>query len=552
MAIPILNHLDLRSVSELRNAILHKTSTGSATHAAGKIIYDSGAVYVSDGSAWFDLSGDIKQVKVIGDDGNDNAYDVTSGNFVLTIAGASGITTSISSSTLSIDLDDTATDMTATNSGVYGSSTAIPVITVDRQGRLTNATTTSISTSFTIKDDDDDDLVIDMGKEIKFLGDGIGIDWTDTSAGTDGDPYDLTFTNSDKGSSQNIFKTVAINPSHSGTLTYASTRNLEADSNNDTLKVFDGDGIDVTGASQDDIMKIAVDSTVVRTSGAQTIAGDKTFSDEVIINGNLTVSGTQTTKASETVLIEDNIITLNSNETSAASENAGIEVERGSDTNVLLRWTEGTDRWQFTNDGSTYYNIPIPSEYDNFSFSVNATNGGGQSTTQEVANGGTLSFQAGVVDATDGIQLIISGDDKITVKHANTSGQASVNNTGRTYIQDITLDTYGHITAITSATETVTDTNTQLVTKSALIDVSVMDDTATHRAATIDHSMDSAKVMVQLFDVTTGGVVFADIVHVDKDTVKITFASIPTNDIRVLMVDLKDSLSDITPTYSNS
>jgi hypothetical protein len=35
-----------------------------------------------------------------------------------------------------------------------------------------------------------------------------------------------------------------------------------------------------------------------------------------------------------------------------------------------------------------------------------------------------------------------------------------VNNSGRTYIQDITLDTYGHITGITSATETVTNTDT--------------------------------------------------------------------------------------------
>ena len=43
--------------------------------------------------------------------------------------------------------------------------------------------------------------------------------------------------------------------------------------------------------------------------------------------------------------------------------------------------------------------------------------------------------------------------------HTDTSSQASVDNSGRTYIQDITLDTYGHVTGLTSATETVTDTN---------------------------------------------------------------------------------------------
>ena len=42
--------------------------------------------------------------------------------------------------------------------------------------------------------------------------------------------------------------------------------------------------------------------------------------------------------------------------------------------------------------------------------------------------------------------------------HSDTSNQSSVNNSGRTYIQDITLDTFGHITGISSATETVTNT----------------------------------------------------------------------------------------------
>ena len=59
MAIPILNHLDLRNVSELQNATLHTTTRASASHKAGKIIYESAAVYVSDGTAWFDLSGAV-------------------------------------------------------------------------------------------------------------------------------------------------------------------------------------------------------------------------------------------------------------------------------------------------------------------------------------------------------------------------------------------------------------------------------------------------------------------------------------------------------------
>jgi|TARA_R100001463_G_scaffold6744_6_gene21876 hypothetical protein len=66
-----------------------------------------------------------------------------------------------------------------------------------------------------------------------------------------------------------------------------------------------------------------------------------------------------------------------------------------------------------------------------------------------------------ITGVTAGDALTGGGDTgAITINHEDTSSQASVDNSGRTYIQDITLDTYGHVTGLTSATETVTDTNT--------------------------------------------------------------------------------------------
>lgn len=50
-----------------------------------------------------------------------------------------------------------------------------------------------------------------------------------------------------------------------------------------------------------------------------------------------------------------------------------------------------------------------------------------------------------------------------TISHADTSSQASVSNSGRTYIQSITLDGMGHVTGISSATETVTNTDTKVI-----------------------------------------------------------------------------------------
>jgi len=45
------------------------------------------------------------------------------------------------------------------------------------------------------------------------------------------------------------------------------------------------------------------------------------------------------------------------------------------------------------------------------------------------------------------ITTAVSGD-AVTINHDDTSSQASSNNSGQTFIQDITLDTYGHVTAI--------------------------------------------------------------------------------------------------------
>ncbi len=74
----------------------------------------------------------------------------------------------------------------------------------------------------------------------------------------------------------------------------------------------------------------------------------------------------------------------------------------------------------------------------------------------------TTGNYAGSVSAGNGVTVSGSAGEgtTFTVAHSDTSSQASSNNSGRTYIQDITLDTYGHVTGIATATETVTNTDT--------------------------------------------------------------------------------------------
>ena len=82
-----------------------------------------------------------------------------------------------------------------------------------------------------------------------------------------------------------------------------------------------------------------------------------TITGDLVVNGNLTTSGTRTYANTTNVQLGDNIITLNAEIPSglAPTENAGIEVNRGSSANVSLVWNEANDNWTATNDGSYFY-----------------------------------------------------------------------------------------------------------------------------------------------------------------------------------------------------
>ena len=125
------------------------------------------------------------------------------------------------------------------------------------------------------------------------------------------------------------------------------------------------DNVTFAGVTADAIkVGVTAANEIDTTSGGLTIdsaGGTVTVDDNLTVTGNLTVSGTTTSINTETLTVDDNIIVLNNNVTASPTENAGIEVERGSSTNVVLRWNETDDAWELTNDGSTYSAIATAS-----------------------------------------------------------------------------------------------------------------------------------------------------------------------------------------------
>jgi len=257
MALSYLTDINLNK-NELQNAVIQKVgSDPNSGLTAGWIIYNTGdnQLKVYDGSAWTNVGGDITGVNITAGTGLTGTVSTTSGQHTQTITLAD----------------------TAVTAASYGSSTAIPVITIDAQGRITAASTAAISSTLTISDD-------------------VGTPNTDgVTIGTD-------------------------------TLVFAGTAN-------------------------------EIDTLVSNNQVKIGLVANPTVSGNLIVSGNLTVSGTTTTVNTETINLADNIITLNSNEAGTPSENAGIEIERGTATNVALRWNEGSDIWELTKDGTNYKTI---------------------------------------------------------------------------------------------------------------------------------------------------------------------------------------------------
>ena len=224
-------------------------------------------------------------------------------------------------------------------------------------------------------------------------------------------------------------------------------------------------------------------------------------SNTFIIEGDLVVNGNTTTIGTQDLVVEDkNIIIGNVSTPTDTTANGGGITLKGA-TDKTFNWVDATDSWtsseninlatgkivkingtnilsatnayvtanysldsdkldgqhgsyylnasNFTNKDPNYSSIQIDNTDTEFVWvSADAT------SVSPSTSSDTLKFVGG-----SGTNFAIDATNKaIRVSHSDTSSQASVNNSGRTYIQDVTLDGFGHVTGLVSATETVTDT----------------------------------------------------------------------------------------------
>lgn len=122
---------------------------------------------------------------------------------------------------------------------------------------------------------------------------------------------------------------------------------VRARSGNAALPTYTFDTDDNTGIYS------AGPNTIGFTTGASVAliidgGGVATFSDDVIVQGDLVVNGTTTTVNSANLNVTDNVITINDGEAGAGVSLgiAGIEVDRGTAPNASVLFDDALDEWR--------------------------------------------------------------------------------------------------------------------------------------------------------------------------------------------------------------
>lgn len=388
MARKFLTNIDLNN-NELRNGVIHNLATDPLTGTAGQLYFNTVdqvlKVYNGTTNQWEAVG----SVEFIGDAVNDLlqegagislVYDDGAGTLTIANTGVTSVagtlnevTVSASAGAVTIGLPESITvDVTGDLTGNADTATALETArTISLGGSLSGSVSFDGTSDVTITADIVADAVAlgtdttgDYVASISGSGDGISVTGS-------GEGASVTIQNTGVTSVSGTANQVSVSAS-TGSVTISLPATIEVDTTGNAATADNADSADqvkTVNASDtnssyyvtfvDSNNNTATSETVYTddaiyynpgtnqlTVGHIQALGNVDVDGNLTIDGTLTVSGSVTTLNTETLLVEDNQITLNSNVTGTPTVNAGIEVERGDETNASLIWNETSEKWE--------------------------------------------------------------------------------------------------------------------------------------------------------------------------------------------------------------
>lgn len=389
------SYSDTAAATAYSNAVSYTNTRESAITTAYQSYADSAAQTAADAAeaAAIQYAANVASQATLvlaGDAGTNTSIDLTSNT--LSILGGTGLTSTITNDTATIDLDNT-----TVVSGSYGSSTSIPTFTVDAQGRLTAAGSAAISTTLSTAGDTGTGSIVLGTDNLNITGDdaGVSVDVDASGNVVISADHDL-LTNFEANEHINhsaVSITAGVGLAGGGNIT--ATRTLAVSAQNglvaNTSGLFVGEGSGITTTSTtvgvnagDGITTSSNNELIVSIPGTsgqlefnpsgqlvlpqalgttddvefesvtantisinQIISPALTVTGTLNVTGDLDVAGTLSQSDSSVVDLGDSIITLLANTTpnTAPILDAGLVINRGTEANAIFQWDEGNDYW---------------------------------------------------------------------------------------------------------------------------------------------------------------------------------------------------------------
>jgi microcystin-dependent protein len=192
-----------------------------------------------------------------------------------------------------------------------------------------------------------------------------------------------------------------------------------------------------TGPSAAEVRAHLSAGTGVSYSGGQISIGQPVGTSDNVTFGNatvqnLTVSGTTTTVNSNDVNIADSTLTLNSDETGAPSQDAGIVIERGTSANVSFVWDESEDEWSTEGQRLKAGTLEASSLTLNGTALTTSTSALNTASTHYVPSGGIIMWSGSVASIPSGWVLCNGGNSTPDLRNRFVIGAGSSYNPGNT------------------------------------------------------------------------------------------------------------------------